>query len=140
MAGDRADHEEEDLSGYISDGGQWQEPPFIPNFQTAIVVDNLPKVPKDKYEKLMGFVAKIYGQLGDIVEGGLIMPFDDSANSTLGFAFINFKSPEAAEKAVQATNNWSFDKAHTLKVRPWPEQVFVTYEKQEHLKSEQWHE
>lgn len=116
MVGEHFEHEDEDLSGYMSPGGEWEEPPFTPDFSTAIVVDNLPKVPKDKYDKLLNFVKKIYAQLGEIMENGLVMPFDESANSTLGFAFINFTSPEAAEKAVQATNNWNFDKAHTLKV------------------------
>lgn len=73
-------------------------------------------MPKDKYEKLLAFVKKIYVQLGSIVEGGLQMPLDEATGSTLGFAFVNFASREEAEKAIAATNNWNFDKAHALKV------------------------
>lgn len=77
------------------------------------------QVPKDKYEKLLAFVKKIYVQLGTIVEGGLQMPLDEASGSTLGFAFVNFASREEAEKAIAATNNWNFDKAHALKVCVW---------------------
>ncbi len=74
-------------------------------------------MPKDKYEKLLAFVKKIYDQVGQLAEGGLQMPFDENTGSTLGFAFVNFLSREEAEKAIAATNNWNFDKAHALKVR-----------------------
>jgi len=74
-------------------------------------------VPKDKYEKLLAFVKKIYVQLGSIAEGGMQMPLDEATGATLGFALINFASREEAEKAIAATNNWSFDKAHALKVQ-----------------------
>lgn len=33
------------------------------------VVDNLPKVPKEKLEKLMGVIERIFGQVGTIKEG-----------------------------------------------------------------------
>lgn len=108
---------DEELRGYMSDGGEWIEPPYEPDYSTAIVVDNLPKVPKDKYEKLLTFVKKIYVQLGNIVEDGLQMPFDEAKNTSLGFAFINFQTREEAEKAIAATNNWNFDKSHALQVR-----------------------
>ena len=71
---------------------------------------------QDKYEKLLAFVKKIYVQLGSIVDGGLQMPLDEKTGSTLGFAFVQFGSREEAEKAIVATNDWNFDKAHALKV------------------------
>ena len=33
------------------------------------MVDNLPKVPKEKLEKLMGVIERIFGQVGTIKEG-----------------------------------------------------------------------
>lgn len=33
------------------------------------VVDNLPKVPKEKLEKLIGVIERIFGQVGTIKEG-----------------------------------------------------------------------
>ena len=33
------------------------------------VVDNLPKVPKEKLEKLMGVIERIFGQAGTIKDG-----------------------------------------------------------------------
>ena len=45
-------------------------------------MDNLPKVPKEKLEKLMGVIERIFGQVGSIKEGGpfylgIILNFKD---------------------------------------------------------------
>lgn len=39
---------------------------------SCAVVDNLPKVPKEKLEKLMGVIERIFGQVGTIKEGTTI--------------------------------------------------------------------
>jgi hypothetical protein len=36
----------------------------------AAVVDNLPVVPEEKYEKLVNVLKKIYGQIGTVRDGG----------------------------------------------------------------------
>jgi hypothetical protein len=38
-------------------------------FGSVIVVDNLPSVPEEKYEKLVNVLKKIYGQIGNIRDG-----------------------------------------------------------------------
>lgn len=38
-------------------------------FGSVIVVDNLPAVPEEKYEKLANVLKKIYGQIGNIRDG-----------------------------------------------------------------------
>ncbi|MCI81368.1 eukaryotic translation initiation factor 3 subunit B-like, partial [Trifolium medium] len=52
-------------------------------FGNIIVVDNLPVVPKEKFEKLEGVVRKIYGQLGVIKDDGLWMPVDPATGKSL---------------------------------------------------------
>ena len=56
-------------------------------FGNVVVVDNLPKVPSAKVEKLTTVLKKIFGQIGLIHENGLVMPVDDTG-STKGFAFV----------------------------------------------------
>ena len=38
---------------------------------TAIIVDNLPEVPEAKFVKLTNVLTKIFGQIGQIRDGGL---------------------------------------------------------------------
>lgn len=44
-------------------------PLFLKNVAPSPVVDNLPSVPEEKYEKLVNVLKKIYGQIGNIREG-----------------------------------------------------------------------
>jgi len=103
------DDVEDDLLNY-------EKPELSNEFSTAIVVDNLPAVPKEKYDKLLGVLRKVFGQMGKITDGGLHMPFDDAKDKSLGFAYINFSAAEEAQKAVLSINGWNLDKAHALKV------------------------
>ena len=65
-----------------------------------IIVDNLPVVTKEKYDKLVTVVKKIYTRIGQVAENGLHMPVD-SDESTKGFAFIEFSTPQEALAAVE---------------------------------------
>ena len=67
---------------------------FDTGFGNIIVVDHLPVVPKEKFEKLEGVVKKIYNQLGVIKENGLWMPVDPDTKMTLGYCFIEFNTPQ----------------------------------------------
>ena len=67
---------------------------FDTGFGNIIVVDNLPVVPKAKFEKLENVLKKIYNQLGVIKENGLWMPVDPDTGVTLGYCFIEFNTPQ----------------------------------------------
>lgn len=67
-------------------------------FGNIIVIDNLPVVAPEKFEKLQTVVKKIFGQIGDIREGGLYMPLDSETQKTKGFAFVEYNSPQVSEK------------------------------------------
>jgi translation initiation factor 3 subunit B len=60
----------------------------------TIVVDNLPVVPKEKFDKLEGVINKIYSQIGVIKEDGLWMPVDPGTQKTLGYCFIEYNTPQ----------------------------------------------
>lgn len=81
-----------------------------------IVVDNLPVVPREKFEKLEGVVRKIYSQIGVIKEDGLWMPTDPETQKTLGYCFIEYNTPQEAELAKEKTNGYKLDRAHIFAV------------------------
>ena len=55
-------------------------------FGNIVVVDNLPVVPREKFEKLEGVVRKIFSQIGVIKEDGLFMPVDPVSEKSLGYS------------------------------------------------------
>lgn len=67
---------------------------FDTGFGNIIVVDHLPVVPREKFEKLEGVLRKIYSLVGVIKENGLWMPVDPVTNMTLGYCFIEFNTPQ----------------------------------------------
>jgi translation initiation factor 3 subunit B len=88
---------------------------FDTGFGNIIVVDNLPVVPKEKFEKLEGVVRKICGQIGVIKDDGLWMPVD-SAGKSLGYCFIEYNTPQEAEIAREKTHGYKLDRAHIFAV------------------------
>lgn len=86
-------------------------------FGNVIVVDNLPVVAPEKYEKLEGVIRKIFGQIGVIREMGLWMPREgDGDGKTKGYAFIEYTTPQEAQTAREQTNGYKLDKAHVFAV------------------------
>eukprot|EP00898_Chlorokybus_atmophyticus_P002542 jgi/Chlat1/3289/Chrsp22S03537 len=77
-------------------------------FGNVIVVDHLPQVPHEKFDKLVTVVKKIFGQLGTIRDNGLWMPTDESGK-TKGYAF-------EAVAAKENTDGYKLDKSHVFKV------------------------
>lgn len=96
----------------------YQEDPleFEVGFGNIIVVDNLPVVPPEKFDKLEGVVRKIYSQIGIIREGGLWMPVNKETQKTLGYCFIEYTTPQEAELAREKTNGYKLDKSHIFAV------------------------
>ncbi|KAG1362077.1 eukaryotic translation initiation factor 3 subunit B [Cocos nucifera] len=95
-----------------------QEDPleFEAGFGNIIMVDNLPVVPPEKFEKLEGVIRKIYSQIGVIREGGLWMPVNPETHRTLGYCFIEYNTPQEAELAREKTNGYKLDKSHIFAV------------------------
>ncbi|XP_073001132.1 eukaryotic translation initiation factor 3 subunit B-like [Typha latifolia] len=106
--------------GIISDDEEilhQEEPPeFEAGFGNIIVVDNLPVVAPEKFEKLEGVIRKIYSQIGVIKEGGLLMPVNPETQKTLGYCFVEFNTPQEAELAREKTHGYKLDKSHIFSV------------------------
>jgi hypothetical protein len=63
------------------------------------VVDNLPAVPPEKYEKLTAILSKIFSGAGRIREGGLFHPQDPASKMSKGYAFVEYENAEMARAA-----------------------------------------
>nr|AIZ68196.1 eukaryotic translation initiation factor 3 subunit B-like protein [Albuca bracteata] len=96
----------------------YQEDPleFEGGFRNVIVVDNLPVVPPEKFEKLENVVRKIYSQIGVIKDGGLWMPVNPETQKSLGYCFIEYNTPQEAELAREKTHGYKLDKSHIFAV------------------------
>ena len=73
---------------------------FESGFGNVIVVDNLPVVPKEKFEKLEGVIRKIYSQIGVIKDDGFWMPIDPETQKTLGYCFIEYNTPQVNYRSL----------------------------------------
>lgn len=71
---------------------------FDSGFGNIIVVDNLPVVPREKFEKLEGVIRKIYSQISVIKDDGFWMPVDPETKKTLGYCFIEYNTPQVKIK------------------------------------------
>ncbi|CAN6582289.1 unnamed protein product [Malus baccata var. baccata] len=85
-------------------------------FGNIIVVDNLPVVPLEKFEKLENVIRKIYSQIGVIKDDGFWMPLDPETNKTLGYCFLEFNTPQEAELAKERTHGYKLDRSHIFVV------------------------
>lgn len=105
--------------GVVSDDDDLMEEEtleFDQGFGNIVAVDNLPQVPKEKFEKLETVIRKIYGQIGVIKEDGLWMPTDPATEKTLGYCFIEYNTPQEAELARDKTHGYKLDKSHIFAV------------------------
>ncbi|KAL6906358.1 hypothetical protein ACP4OV_003959 [Aristida adscensionis] len=94
-----------------------EDPPELEmGLSNIIVVDNLPVVPPEKFEKLENVIRKIYSQIGVIKENGLWMPVNPETKKTYGYCFIEYNTPQEAELAREKTNGYKLDKSHIFAV------------------------
>ncbi|GAB2300311.1 Eukaryotic translation initiation factor 3 subunit B [Dionaea muscipula] len=91
---------------------------FEQGLDNIVVVDNLPQVPEEKFQKLLDVVKKIYCSIGkvDVDNGGIWMPVDPETRKTLGYCFIEYATPQEAELAREKTNGYRLDRSHIFAV------------------------
>mmetsp|Transcript_52631 Transcript_52631/g.77994 ORF Transcript_52631/g.77994 Transcript_52631/m.77994 type:complete len:340 (+) Transcript_52631:123-1142(+) len=111
------------LDGYFSEEPLDLKPNYPPldeSFDSAVLITNLPRVPKTKIEKLAKVVSRLYSKIGTLSVSdnfnGVFMPFDDASAKSCGFAIVLYTTAEEAKKAVEVTNEHPLDKNHTLSV------------------------
>lgn len=81
------------------------------------MVDNLPVVPREKFEKLEGVIRKIYSQISVIKDDGFWMPVDPETKKTLGYCFIEYNTPQVKIKNIHSSYEPSFSLDFRLKSR-----------------------
>ena len=110
---------DEDTREYLSEdeGEDFSFPDFQEDWGNVIVVDNLPKIPLGKYDKLLGVLKRIFAQTGTI--SNIEMPAENEV--TLGVAFVEFETAEEAQKAIRLTDGYALDKSHVFKVNSFEE-------------------
>jgi translation initiation factor 3 subunit B len=87
------------------------------NLRNAIVVDGLPHVGPEKFDKLKAMLTgKLFSGIGTITTAGFYMPYDENTGKTKGFCFIAYSKMDEAEAAVVAINRHCLDKSHRLSV------------------------
>eukprot|EP01038_Epipyxis_sp_PR26KG_P010302 gene10302-13848_t len=113
----------EDIEPYLSYDpveesiGDENFPPFKPDFSSAIIIENIPTLTKEKITKFLSVLMKIYKQISsDISETDVHIPFGEDTGTTYGFCFIKFKNKEDAANAIKVTQGFAIDKTHSFKV------------------------
>jgi len=108
-----------------------QKPKESDGVDSVIVVDGVPVVGTDRVDKLKNVIRKTFGKFGKLVNEHY--PMDDEGK-TKGYIFLEFSSPDNAQQAVVAMNNYKLDKTHTFIVN-----LFTDFDKYESI-SEEWEE
>lgn len=82
----------------------------------VLVIDNIPKIGPEKYQKLLSKLSQTFAKCGKLLqsEDGTrrITLVQNADGATVGFAFVEFISPEEAHKAMLSLHNLQFDRAH----------------------------
>lgn len=94
------------------------EPDLVLNesFDTTVIVDNIPVVGIERFERLCGVIRKIFGGYGTIKE--LVVPTDEQ-KSTKGFCVIEYATKDEAIKAIKEGDNKRLDNQHKFRVNAW---------------------
>ncbi|KAL6784025.1 EIF3B [Auxenochlorella protothecoides x Auxenochlorella symbiontica] len=81
-------------------------------FANVLVVDGVPKVSQEKYQKLTSILTKILSGPGHIRENGLWHPVDEATGLSKGCVFVEYETPDQARAAQAALHGYALDKAH----------------------------
>ena len=87
------------------------EPRELDGLENVIVVDRIPQIGPDRFEKLKSVLTKLFSKAGEIVTDHY--PLDEKGN-TAGYVFIEYKTKEAAVEAVKLLDGHKLDKTHVF--------------------------
>ncbi|KAI0301744.1 translation initiation factor eIF-3b [Multifurca ochricompacta] len=86
-------------------------------FDHILVVDGVPVIDKSKFEKLSAKIAKEFTRKGAAIKpDDISMPWNDKTGKSNGYAFIEFRTADAANYALNEMHGHPFDAKHTFLV------------------------
>lgn len=99
-----------------------EKPTEYDGFDSVIVVDNVPVVGPERFDKLQNVIRKFFQRFGKIRTEHY--PMENGENK--GYVFLEYTCPEHALEAVKMANNHKMDKQHMLQVNLFSD--FLKYE------------
>eukprot|EP01117_Protostelium_nocturnum_P014876 TRINITY_DN570_c0_g1_i1.p1 TRINITY_DN570_c0_g1~~TRINITY_DN570_c0_g1_i1.p1 ORF type:complete len:666 (+),score=227.02 TRINITY_DN570_c0_g1_i1:78-2000(+) len=87
-------------------------------FSKIIVVDNIPIVTSEKFDKLSKVLGNFFKKWS---AGAQVTIPQDENGSTKGFMFVEFPTKEETEKGILKANNYPLDAKHIFKVNTYDE-------------------
>ncbi|XP_008544236.1 eukaryotic translation initiation factor 3 subunit B [Microplitis demolitor] len=102
-----------------------QKPLETDGIESVIIVDGIPQVETDRFEKLNNLINKLFGKVGPIVNK--YYPKTETG-VTKGYIFLEYNNKLSAAAAIKALNNYKIDKQHTFKVN-----LFTDFKKFENI-------
>ena len=105
-----------------------QSPKETDGVESVIVVDGIPQISPDRFDKLRNVVSKIFSKVGEIVNEAY--PKTPEGH-TKGYVFIEYANPAHAAEAVTLLNNHKLDRQHTFTVN-----LFTDFKKYEDIPDE----
>ncbi|KAL1116208.1 hypothetical protein AAG570_005703 [Ranatra chinensis] len=94
-------------------------------FDNVIVIDGIPQVGPERFEKLQGVITRMYSKYGTIIN--VYYPKTENGH-TKGYVFIEYSNAQSALEAVTTTDNMRLDKNHTFLVN-----LFTDFKKYEEI-------
>lgn len=98
-----------------------RKPKVSDGVDTVIIVDGVPQVNPERFDKLKVVITKIFAQFGKILND--YYPKNENGH-TKGYIFIEYEKHESALEAVTQANNYKLDKQHTFLIN-----LFSDYKK-----------
>jgi len=96
--------------------------------ESIIVVDGIPQVGPERFDKLKAVIIKFFNKFGEIINE--YFPKNETGQ-TKGYVFLEYASPENAKEAVATANQHKLDKQHTFLVN-----LFSDFSKYEDIPDE----
>lgn len=99
-------------------------PPELNNdYNNIVILLGIPKIPQDKFAKLIDFMKKVFKKKVNVSESQIIdifLPVDpNNPKSSLGFAFVELENTQLAKESIEKLNDFAFDSKHTVKTAPF---------------------
>lgn len=93
------------------------EPMLDNSFSRVVVVDNIPIVTPEKYEKLLRVVTRALSSIGPLSPdpSGAFIPRDEKGD-TKGFGFFEYLSEEHAKECHAKMQGYALDRAHAFRI------------------------